>query len=385
MKVKIISTAVAATLTLASLTTFAEDMYLGSWYVVSGLNYMDTDNDLEAEHGRGVFIKFGKEISQSWDIQGGVGYISAGEDTGISGIGGHYKQTTLGLDALYMFSREKLRPFLLVGLGAARNNVDYSHHFLETNAKKTSYLANIGFGAQYLFSDAFGLQADLRHQVSNARTTTNHGVLEKDTQTIGNNIFSLGAIFRFGAPMKVASNAAETPVLAPMRITKTMPEAKAEPVMVPERTAESAPLPVAVADPCVPKFETITLLVEKLFDFDDSKMQTGAKPVLDGIVKKLMKHPEFKLVVVEGHTDRIGNAEYNKNLSNQRATQVKDYLVAQGVEASRLQVVGMGESEPVVECNGIRGQKLIECLQPNRRVVISDQKQHEIMGVKGCN
>lgn len=372
MRVKIISTAVAATLALVSLASSAEDMYRGSWYVVPGVSMIDTDDDLEAEHGRGAFIKFGKEISQNWDLQGGIGYNNASEDTGIPGVGGHYKQTTLGLDALYMFSREKFRPFLLVGLGAARNNVDYNHQTLEVNAKKTSYMANVGIGAQYLFNDSFGLQADLRHQLSRARTTTDHGIADKDTQTIGNNILSVGAIFRFGAP-------------APMPVIAQEPERVAEAAPAPVAEPAPAPAPVAAAEPCKPTFETVTLSVEKLFAFNDSKMQVGAKPVLDEIAEKLKAHPDFKLVMITGHTDRIGSAEYNQKLSEKRATDVKDYLVSQGVDASRLQVVAKGESEPVVACDGVKSRKaLIECLQPNRRVVISDQEQLEVKG-QGCN
>jgi OOP family OmpA-OmpF porin len=262
-----------------------------------------------------------------------------------------------------MFSRDKFRPFLLAGLGVARNNVDYnSNDGLEVNAKKTSYLANVGIGAQYLFNDSFGLQADLRHQLSRARTTTDHGVVDKDTQTIGNNILSIGGIFRFGAP-------------APMPVIAQEPERVAE--AAPAPAPEPTPAPVA-AEPCKPVFETVTLSVEKLFDFNDPNMQDGAKPMLDEIATKLKDNPDFKLVMITGHADRIGSADYNQKLSEKRAQDVKDYLVSQGVDASRLQVVGKGESEPVVACDGVKSRKaLIECLQPNRRVVISDQEQKQ--------
>lgn len=361
MKVKIISTAVAATLALISLASTAEDMYRGAWYVVPGVSYMDTDNDLEAKHGRGGFLKFGKEVSEHWDVQGGIGYNVAREDTGIPGAGGHYRQTTFGVDGLYMFSRDRFRPFLLAGVGAARNNIDYSLAGSDIDDTKTSLMASLGLGAQYLFSDKFGLQADLRHQFSRARTTTDNGTLERDTQTIGNTILSLGAIFRFGAPTP-APVASE-----PERV------AEAAPAPAPEPT----PAPVA-AEPCKPVFETVTLSVEKLFDFNDPNMQNGAKPMLDEIATKLKDNPDFKLVMITGHADRIGNADYNQKLSEKRAQDVKDYLVSQGVDASRLQVVGKGESEPVVACDGVKSRKaLIECLQPNRRVVISDQEQKQ--------
>ena len=127
MNKKFMGLAVAATLGLTALSASAEDMFRGAWYLLPGVSYMHTDSDLDANNGGGAFIKLGKELSPSWDIQGGLGYNRASEDTGIAGVGGRYKQTTLGLDALYMFSRSNFRPFLLAGLGAARNNVDYSN------------------------------------------------------------------------------------------------------------------------------------------------------------------------------------------------------------------------------------------------------------------
>ena len=168
MKKNMIAVAVATTLGLASLASVAEDMYRGAWYAVPGVSYMDTDSNLDANNGGGAFIKLGKELSTGWDIQGGLGYNRASEDTNITGVGGRYKQTTLGLDALYMFSREKFRPFVLAGLGIARNDVDYTNFAALQGRSNTSWMANVGLGAQYLFTDNFGLQADLRHQWSRA-------------------------------------------------------------------------------------------------------------------------------------------------------------------------------------------------------------------------
>jgi len=369
MNKNIINLAVAATLGLAAFSAAAEDMYRGAWYAVPGVSYMDTDNDLGAKNGGGVFLKLGKELSESWDIQGGIGYNRASEDTGIAGVDGRYKQTTLGLDALYMFSRDKFRPFLVAGLGAAHNNVDYSIANIQ-NKSKNSWMANVGVGAQYLFNDSFGLQADLRHQWSRSSAKALGTTPAFDTDgTIGNTLLNFGGIFRFGAP-------AAMPVVA--ATPEPMPVAAAEPAPAPVAAVESEPLPAAA--PCVPKFETVTVSAEKLFGFDQAKLQEGSKPVLDEVVAKLKAHPEFQLVLVTGHTDRIGSAAYNQKLSERRAQAVKNYIVSQGIEGSRLQAVGKGMSEPVEACSGIRGKKLVECLQPNRRVVISAEEQHR----EGC-
>ena len=360
MKKNIINIAVAATLGLAAFAATAEDMYRGAWYLVPGVSYMNTDSDLDANNGGGAFIKLGKELSPSWDIQGGLGYNRAGEDTNIPGAGGRYKQTTLGIDALYMFSRDKFRPFLLAGLGAARNNVDYNGIPTLEDRSKTSWMANVGLGAQYLFNDSFGLQADLRHQWSRSNAKAPGTSFDADG-TIGNTLLSLGGIFRFGAPAAVAA----------------LPES--QPLPEPTPAAEPAPAPAPVAaEPCTPQFETVTIEAEKLFGFDKSKLQEGSKPVLDAAAAKIKANPAVGLVLVTGHTDRLGSEAYNQKLSERRANTVKEYLISQGVDSSRLQAVGKGESEPVVTCDGTKKtKKLIECLQPNRRVVISAEKQVE--------
>jgi OOP family OmpA-OmpF porin len=367
MKKNLINIAVAATLGLAAFAASAEDMYRGAWYAVPGVSYMNTDSDLDAKNGPGVFLKLGKELSESWDIQGGLGYNRANQDTGIAGASGRYKQTTLGLDALYMFSRSNFRPFLLAGLGAARNNVDYNNIPTLTDKSKTSWLANVGLGAQYLFNDTFGLQADLRQQWTRSNAKAASTTFDADG-TISNTLLNLGGIFRFGAPAPMPVVAAAEPA----------PAAIVEPAPAPAPVVVPAPAPAPVAEPCKPTLETVTISAEKLFGFDKAQLKADGKAALDETAAKIKANPDIELVLVTGHTDRLGSNAYNQKLSERRANQVKAYLVSQGVDASRLQAVGKGESEPVVACDGVKGRKkLIECLQPNRRVVLSAEKQRE--------
>jgi OmpA-OmpF porin, OOP family len=368
MKKNLIGFAVAASLSLASFAASADDMFRGSWYVLPGISYMNTDSDLDANNGGGAFIKLGKEISQNFDIQGGLGYNRASEDTNIAGASGRYKNTTLGIDALYMFSRDKFRPFLLAGLGAARNNVDYSNIATLQNKSKTSWLANVGLGAQYLFNDNFGLQADVRHQWSKSRAKAPGTDFDADG-TIGNTLFNLGGVFRFGAPAPVAAVAVPEPEPAPV-----VAAAEPEPAPMPEPTPEPAK--------CEPKSETITVGAEKLFGFDKANLKAEGKAALDEAAAKIKANPEIKAVIVTGHTDRIGSDAYNNKLSTRRAKMVADYLVAQGVDSGIISSSGKGESEPVVQCKGNKAtKKLISCLQPNRRVTITAEGTKEM----GCN
>jgi OOP family OmpA-OmpF porin len=350
-------------------------MYRGAWYTLPGISYMNTDKDINASNGGGAFIKFGKELSPSWDIQGGIGYNTSNEN-GIAGASGRYKQATLGLDALYMFSRDQLRPFVFAGAGVARNKLDYSIPAPNDGLSnsETGWMANFGLGAQYLANDTFGLQADVRQQWSRANgglSKNLDGSNISNNETISSTLVSLGGIFRLGIPKPMPVVAATEP--APYEVSE------------PAQVVEPTPAPVEEVQPCKPKFETVTISAEKLFGFDKSKLQEGSKPILDGVVAKLKEHEEFKLVMVNGHTDRIGSEAYNQKLSERRAVEVKEYIVSQGIDGSRLQAIGMGESEPVVDCKGVKGKKLIECLAPNRRVVILDEEPHKIEGKSGCN
>jgi OmpA-OmpF porin, OOP family len=373
MKKNLLGLAVAASLSLAAMSATAEDMFRGAWYAVPGASYMNTDSDLDADNGAGAFLAIGKELSESWDLQGRLGYNRADEDTGIDGVGGKYKSTQLGLDALYMFSRSNFRPFLLAGIGGTRNNLDYSVPAgLDISSKKrTSFMGSLGLGAQYLISDNFGLQADLRHQWSKARakiTDTVTGDELSDSGTIGNTLFNLGGVFRFGAPAPVVAEPAPEP--APIAAAPA-----------PEPAPAPAPEPVAEAPKCEPTIDTITVDAEKLFGYDKASLQAGAKPILDAAAEKIKANPEIKSVTITGHTDRIGSDKYNQKLSERRAKMVADYLTSQGVDAGLLTAVGKGESEPVVQCEGTKAtKKLISCLQPNRRVTIQAEGKKEV----GC-
>ncbi|MFZ4499464.1 MAG: OmpA family protein [Burkholderiales bacterium] len=184
-----------------------------------------------------------------------------------------------------------------------------------------------------------------------------------------------------------------TPALA---IAECDPDLVAKPAVAeptPEPVAAPAPGPMmeppSVPEPMGPKkpaFEKFTFGAETLFAFDKADVRADAAHILDDIVDKMNRYPEVELIVVTGHTDRIGAEAYNQKLSDRRAAAVRDYLIGKGVDGGRVQSVGRGESEPVVGCGAIKGKAnranraLIECLQPNRRVVIEIAVQRETGG-----
>jgi OOP family OmpA-OmpF porin len=82
------------------------------------------------------------------------------------------------------------------------------------------------------------------------------------------------------------------------------------------------------------------------FPFDSAKISDADAPVLDLAAEQLNANPSVRARVV-GHTDSTGDEAYNQKLSERRAESVVEYLAKAGVESSRLEASGAGESEPV--------------------------------------
>jgi outer membrane protein OmpA-like peptidoglycan-associated protein len=121
------------------------------------------------------------------------------------------------------------------------------------------------------------------------------------------------------------------------------------------------------------RLEKMTLSATELFEFDRAEIR-GAQPKLDEIARALRDNPGINNVHITGYTDRLGTDRYNLDLSQRRAEAVKSYLVAKGVEASRLSAVGRGETNAVVQCNQKDQAALIRCLEPNRRVEVEQAR-----------
>jgi OOP family OmpA-OmpF porin len=119
----IVVAAITAAGLLATTGAWAEDAFQGPWYAMPTVGAMHTDSDLKADDYNFAYgIRIGKELSEHWDVQLGLTHSQADEDSRAYS-GGKYKQTLLGLDTLYFFSRDKFRPFVVAGIGAAHNSI----------------------------------------------------------------------------------------------------------------------------------------------------------------------------------------------------------------------------------------------------------------------
>jgi OOP family OmpA-OmpF porin len=104
-----------------------------------------------------------------------------------------------------------------------------------------------------------------------------------------------------------------------------------------------------------------------MYGFDSAEIKSEAFPMLDEAVSILKKNPELK-VEIDGHTDNIGPAAYNMNLSERRAKAIMEYFVDKGVEAERLTTKGFGLTKPAVSNDTKEGRA------KNRRVTLTPVK-----------
>ena len=82
-----------------------------------------------------------------------------------------------------------------------------------------------------------------------------------------------------------------------------------------------------------------------LFGFDQANITSGAQTTLSDLVKILNKYPDTDLEI-QGHTDNAGTENYNKRLSQRRASAVASYLKNHGIASGRVKTVGFGETSP---------------------------------------
>ncbi|WP_187775634.1 OmpA family protein [Luteimonas suaedae] len=138
-------------------------------------------------------------------------------------------------------------------------------------------------------------------------------------------------------------------------------------------TPPPAPQPQEPAMPPLASTFLEKLSADGLFAFGKASIDDFSpegRMALDDLATRLTGERPLEMVHVIGHSDRIGNDRANLKLSTRRAEAVREYLIDRGVPEDRITAVGRGSVEPVVECDGDRGQALVDCLAPNRRVEV---------------
>jgi peptidoglycan-associated lipoprotein len=151
-----------------------------------------------------------------------------------------------------------------------------------------------------------------------------------------------------GCPKRPAMTAATAPPPLP-------PAAAAPPTPTAPAPAPIAPAPVAPptvapapapAPPAPPKeYRSNAALKQIFFAFDKADIRAGDAQILAASAAYLKANPN-QLVLIEGHCDERGTSEYNLALGERRAKAAMNYLVSNGVEASRITTISYGKERP---------------------------------------
>ena len=137
------------------------------------------------------------------------------------------------------------------------------------------------------------------------------------------------------------------------------------------------PAPAPAPKPAPAKPGPLTIGAAELFGFNQATLTPAGRAKLDKevIQRANREYADIRAVNINGHTDRLGSPDYNQKLSERRAEAVRAYLVARGMDGSKIESFGYGKTMPVKSCpDRVAGKAdrkaLIACLAPNRRVEI---------------
>ncbi len=327
---KIILLAVMLFVTLAATTGFAQ-VRAGSFNVTPTLGmYIFEGNEDMTKSFPNVGLRLGYNFTKYIGIEG-YGHFGQSEVNSLIAKP-NVDVSSYGVEGIFnLLPNQKLVPFLAVGVGGIHYSAAYQN---TTEDKKNKFTADYGYGVKYYLSDDFALRMDIRHVMP-------------FSDMHNNMLVSFGLNFAFGGAKKVVQTAAQEVV------EEAKPQAAAAPVVEEVKAQPEAPVVVEEVkrEPKTQVREEVDeqgrATLEVLFDFDKATIKKNYSKDIDHMVGVMKEHSDLNLTI-EGHTDNVGKAAYNKKLSQQRADAVKNYMVKKGgVDASRLKSVGYGQEKPV--------------------------------------
>jgi outer membrane protein OmpA-like peptidoglycan-associated protein len=185
----------------------------------------------------------------------------------------------------------------------------------------------------------------------------------------------MGASSPWGADPVASFNMFDPALLG--NLASFLPTLSLPTLAAPAASAPGASAPAAVPaapNPAKAADNRIVLAGDALFKSGKSSVKDlskDGKARLDDVAARLKALGEIEQVKIVGHADVTGKADANRRLSERRARAVKSYLVAKGVKPNLIITSGVGDAQPVVQCDMNMPRKdLVECLAPNRRVEI---------------
>jgi len=338
MKKILLSSALASTLLMATEYKYE---------IVPMIGYVDTKQHVDLEdHGvAGIAILRNLDKDCKLDqlelglLQSGtVDYENSSADT---------KITQIFLNGIKQYKlNDSFKLYALAGLGYERISNEKFHN-------ESDPLFNYGVGAAYKFSNDLSLKLDARHQLK----------FDGDK----NILYTLGLAIPFG-PTATKTVESESAI-------ESIPEEEAI-VLDSDNDGIINSLdkcPATTEGKKVDKNGCEILEVPSdlgiVFETNSAKIDDNQKVKLYKYVNYLKIMPTSK-IILKAHSDSLGNANYNLKLSQKRAESVKQQLISMGIEASRIDAIGYGETKPLVPNDSAENMK------KNRRVTAQIQEKN---------
>ncbi len=251
-----------------------------------------------------------------------------------------YQQALGGIDGLLFLTRDRLRPFVSLGVGAENDRRNLPNH----QNSRTSPYAAAGVGVQYAISDQFAAEIEYKKVFGFQRSDV-YGFRRNE-----NNYATVGLTYYFD----------KTPT--PARLAPKRRRCR-------RRRRQAAPPPPP--PPPAPRFEKQTLSATRCSTSTARRIRQPA-PKLDEIANALKANPRRRERAdhrLHGPARLAGLQPEAVAASRRRGQGLSRQ---QGMDASRLTTAGKGEADPVVQCSEKNRAALIKCLEPNRRVEVED-------------
>ena len=312
-----------------------------TWFInpTIGYQWFESDRQLDDDSLWGLGLEY--HYDQTWGTE--LKYLNSSPDGDNNNANADLEQ--LMIEGLYKFGNHgNFQSHVAVGLGHA----DFDYDAGGTN-KDTQVTA--GAGARYWFDERWSAKADVR-MVHNIDGGDNDQLLT----------LSISYAFNKAKPPKLMTSELIT-VPAPIQ----EPPKDSDGDGVPDNKDECLNTPSgAIVDDngCAKKLAySKNIILNVKFASDDYRIANNYVSEMGKVVEFMKQYPTAN-GVIEGHTDSIGSAEYNQQLSQRRAEAVRQVLVELfEIDPERLDAIGYGEEKPIADNGTAAGR------QQNRRVV----------------
>jgi OOP family OmpA-OmpF porin len=359
---KLLAGIVISGLSLAGTATAAEKP--GQWYIAPMASVIWVDRDRLTDDEIGAALAIGRAFNGGFNVElNAFGYQLDGiNETDYWGV---------GLDLMQVFYRgSRISPYLSAGAGWNVKNRTFG------NDEKNEYLnAAFGFLTDLSANGSVALRTELRYRQD-----------REDSNTINDLVLNVGLQIPFGSPYSQPVAAAAPPPPPP----PPPPDSDGDGVPDSRDRCPDTPPGVAVDEhgcpldsdgdgvpdyldkcPDTPSgtrvdsrgcpIEDVIRLEGITFEFNSDRIAADERGTLNEAVGILKRYPEIR-VEVAGHTDSVGAAAYNRDLSERRARSVMEYLVSAGIAADRMTARGYGQEAPIADNSSDEGRAM------NRRV-----------------